>query len=419
MKADFPERLAFLFEPARYKVAYGGRGAAKSWNFARALIILGAQRKLRILCARETQKSIADSVHRLLSDQIELLGLQSNYEVLQSSITSTTGTEIFFAGLKHNINNIKSVEACDICWIEEAQSVSRHSWEVLIPTIRKEGSEIWATFNPDLESDDTYQRFVVHPPPDARVVKVSYRDNPWFPSVLRKEAEHLRVTDPTAFHHVWEGHCKSVAEGAIYEKEIRAAEIENRITRVPYDATKPVDTFWDLGFGDATAIWFAQAVGREYHLIDYIDGVRHTIEEYLRRMQERPYLYGTCFLPWDGQAKELGSGRSIEELIRATGRQVRIVSKLSVADGINAARTIFRQCWFDRERCADGLSSLRHYRYGEVARTGVATREPIHDWASHAADAFRYFAVAIQTPEREMQEVRAWRAESYSDAWMA
>jgi phage terminase large subunit len=419
VNAEFPEKLDFLFEPHRYKVAWGGRGAAKSWNFARALVIMAAQRRIRILCARETQKSIADSVHKLLADQIRMLGLGWCYEVLQSSITSVNGSEFFFAGLRHNIDNIKSVEACDIAWVEEAQAVSRGSWEVLIPTIRKEGSEIWATFNPDLESDDTYQRFVVHPPPGAAVVKLSYRDNPWFPQVLRDEAEHLRKVDPAAYHHVWEGHCKSAAEGAIYAAEIRSAESENRIGRVPYDATKPVDTFWDLGFGDSTAIWFAQAVGGEYRLIDYVDGAAKPLEHYLRQLQDRPYLYGTYFLPWDARAKELGSGTSIEELIRAAGRRCQIVTRLSVADGINAARTMFRQCWFDREKCADGLQALRHYRYQRNDELGTARREPLHDWASHASDAFRYFAVAIQTPARQIQEIREARDEAGSDAWMA
>lgn len=418
MNAEFPAKLEFLFEPSRYKVAYGGRGSAKSWSFARALLIQGAQQPRRILCARETQKSIADSVHKLLADQIRNLALTRYYDVQKAAIRSANATEIIFAGLKHNVDNIKSLEGCDIVWVEEAQTVSRASWEKLIPTIRKEGSEIWVTFNPDLETDDTYQRFVAHPPPNAKVVKVNYADNPWFPSVLREEMEHLRETDPAAYHHIWEGHPKSVAEGAIYAAELRAAESEARIARVPYDPTQPVHTFWDLGFGDATSIWFAQTIGREYHLIDFLEGTRKPIEHYMREMQSRPYLYGTFHLPHDARAKELGSGRSIEELIRAQGKDVRIVAKLSVNDGVNAARTIFRQCWFDREKCADGLQSLRHYRWGET-QAGLATREPVHDWASHAADAFRYLAVAIQTPEREVREAREEYDLLTDDAWMA
>ena len=167
--AEFPEKLSILFDKARYKVLYGGRGGAKSWGVARALLILGCKSTLRILCAREFQTSIKDSVHKLLSDQIYALGLESFYEITQNSIRGKNGSEFAFVGLKNNVANIKSFEGVDICWVEEAQTVSKTSWNVLIPTIRKEQSEIWVTFNPELESDETYQRFVISPPDHAIV----------------------------------------------------------------------------------------------------------------------------------------------------------------------------------------------------------------------------------------------------------
>jgi phage terminase large subunit len=419
--AKFPLKLQFLFEPHRYKVSYGGRGAAKSWGYARALLIQGSRQRLRVLCGRETQKSITDSVHKLLSDQVEELGLSQHYDVQKSSIIGRhTGTEFFFAGLKHNVDNIKSIEAVDVCWVEEAQTVTRGSWEKLIPTIRKEGSEIWVTFNPDLETDDTYQRFVVNPPPNAKVVKVTWRDNPWFPEVLRAEMQHLKRTDIDRFNHIWEGQTVNVLAGAIYANELRAVEAEDRITRVPYDRTRPVDCFWDLGYGDLTAIWFAQAFPFEYRVIDYLEGSGKTIHWYLQQMQARGYTYGTDWLPWDLglHAAKMGSGKSIEQLMRDAGRNVEILPKLSISEGINAARLILPQCWFDRERCADGLQALRNYRYGEVKNLQHPTREPLHDWASHAADAFRYFAVAIKAPERKMREIREAREDPGDDAWM-
>ena len=401
-KASFPEKLEFLFEPHRYKVAHGGRGGAKSWGFARALLIEGARRPLRVLCARETQKSIADSVHRLLSDQVVQLGLQGIYSVQAATITAVNGTEFIFAGLRHNVNNIKSVEACDIVWVEEAQNVSKDSWEVLIPTIRKAGSEIWVTFNPDLETDDTYKRFVLSPPPGAFVRQINYQDNPWFPEVLRVEMEHLRATNQRAYEHVYEGACKSAVEGAIYAEEIAQAEQEGRITSVSCDRTQPVQTFWDLGFGDTTAIWFAQPVAGWYNVIDYLENRGKTLEWYLIQMQSRGYMYGTDWIPWDGlRPQRLGSGRAIEELMRGAGRNVRMVTMLPVHEGINAARTIFPQCRFDAGKCADGLQGLRHYQWGSVASSGAERRQPLHDWASHPADAFRYLATALKEPEQE------------------
>lgn len=401
-EAWFPRAFAFLFEPARYKVAYGGRGGAKSWAFARALLLKGTTEPLRILCGRETQESIRDSVHKLLSDQIVAMGLERFYRVLVTSIVGANGTEFMFAGLRsQRVHAIKSAEGCDIVWCEEAQTISEASWRVLIPTIRKDRSEIWVSFNPDLETDATYKRFIIDPPPDAIVRKINWDQNPWFPEVLRKEMERDRVSDPDAYSHIWEGNCISMLAGAVYANELRRVDAEGRITRVPYDPTRPVDCYWDLGFHDLTAIWFVQSMPFEYRLIDYLEDSAKSLESYIREMQARGYVFSYDYLPWDLglHAKQMGSGRSIEALLRAAGRKVRIVPKTpSVADGINAARTIFPLCWFDRERCADGLQALRRYRYGEIEKLGTPTRVPLHDMSSHGADAFRAFAVTAKPP---------------------
>jgi phage terminase large subunit len=210
-RAEFPDKLAFLFEPHRYKVAHGGRGGAKSWGFARALLILGAQSRLRILCARELQNSIQDSVHKLLADQIDALGLGYFYTVQQATIRGLNGSEFIFSGLRSNITKVKSMESIDVCWVEEAQTVSDASWAVLIPTIRKEGSEIWVSFNPDQDTDPTYKRFIADPPPDAHVVQIGWQDNPWLPSPLRAEKDYLYATDPEAAAHVWGGGTRRVS----------------------------------------------------------------------------------------------------------------------------------------------------------------------------------------------------------------
>jgi phage terminase large subunit len=205
-RIDIGESARFLYEEqTRYKVLHGGRGSLKSWSAARTLLLMGGERRLRILCAREFQNSIEDSVHKLLEEQIDLLGLADFYTVQKTGIMGANGTEFIFRGLRYNVESIKSLEGIDICWVEEAERVSETSWEVLIPTVRRPESEIWITFNPAQDSDPTYQRFVVNPPPGTIVRKVSWKDNPWLPDVLRQEAEHLRRTDPDAFAHVWEG----------------------------------------------------------------------------------------------------------------------------------------------------------------------------------------------------------------------
>lgn len=417
--AEFPAKLQFLWTPARYKVAYGGRGSGKSWGIARALLLMGVERPLRILCAREIQKSIADSVHKLIADQIDALNLDAYYTVQETKIYGPNGTEFLFGGLKHNVNSIKSTEGIDIAWIEEAQTVSKSSWDVLIPTIRKEGSEIWVSFNPDLEVDETYQRFVVNPSPGTVAVKVNYLDNPWFPDVLRVEAEHLKATNPDSYSHIWEGNCISALDGAVYANEIRLATSEDRISKVPYDASKPVSTYWDLGYGDYTSIWFIQQVGFEFRVLDFEEGSQQALPYYLKKLQERPYVYGTHYLPWDGAPKQLGTGKSILDLIRAAGHKAEVVAKLSVADGINAARTVFGRCYFDSSKCADGLHALRHYRYGKVEKLDTTTREPLHDWSSHAADAFRTFGVGIQEPKSKKPAAKEQKPFYGAGGWMA
>jgi len=418
--AQFPVKLACLFDPpkSRYRVLYGGRGGAKSWGVARALLIKAAKEPLRILCAREFMTSMRDSVHKLLSDQIVDLNLQSFFEITQASIRGKNGSEFSFVGLKNNVANVKSYEGVDICWCEEAQSITRLSWNVLIPTIRKPDSEIWITFNPELETDETYQRFVVHKPDNAVVTKVNWNDNPWFPDTLKLEMESLKARDPEAHRTVWEGFCRQTVDGAIFAKEVQMAELENRITRVPYDATKPVHAVFDLGWADATAIWFVQFIGMETRLIRYIEDNQQTISHYLAEMQKFGYVYDTLWLPHDAQNKTLAAnGRSIEEIVRAAGYKTRIIDKTPVVDSINAARTIFRSCYFDRENCYDGLQCLRHYRYEVDPDTKQFSRNPLHDQYSHGADAFRYIGLMINEP-KERKKPKPMPMYGSANSWM-
>ena len=416
-RAEFPRKLDCLFNPehSRYRVLYGGRGGAKSWGIARALLILGAKKPLRILCAREYQTSIKDSVHKLLCDQIESMGLLGFYEITQASIRGSNGTEFLFAGLKNNVSNIKSYEGCDIVWVEEAQSVSRLSWNVLIPTIRKDHSEIWISFNPELETDETYQRFVLKPPGDCVVQKINWGDNPWFPHTLELEKDALKNRDMEAYNNVWEGLCRQNVDGAIFAKELQMADIQGRLTRVIYDPSKPVHAIFDLGWSDATAIWFLQFVGMETRLIRYIENNQQTMSWYLAEMQKFGYVYDTLWLPHDAENKTLAAnGKSIEEIVRAAGYRVNIIPKVPVVDSINAARTIFPNCWFDRENAADGINCLRHYRY-ETDAYGSFSKSPLHDEYSHGADAFRYIGLMVNEPRKP----RKPRVQQFENAgWM-
>lgn len=399
--AAFPKPLECLFLPKRYKVLYGGRGAGRSWGCARALLIKGAQQPLRVLCAREFQKSISESVHKLLSDHIIELGLGNFYDILKTEITGKNGTIFTFAGIKNNVRQIKSYEGIDICWVEEANNVSKSSWEILIPTVRKNSSEIWLTFNPELETDYTYQRFVVDEgakaspfteTPRSFVVKMTWEDNPWMPASLMDEMLYMKEHDYDAYLNVWMGFTRQTLEGAVYANELRKAQESNRICTVPYDPSIPVDVAWDLGRADNTAMWFFQRVAMQWRMLHYYEESGEDITHFLQYMQKQGYVYGTMHLPHDAKAKRLGSKLSIEEIIRQAGFRTRIVPKLSIVDGINAARLVFPNCWFDADGCTDGISALRHYRY--AVKDGQRSNEPLHDWASDGSDAFRYFAIS-------------------------
>lgn len=218
----FHEKLAPLFQPMRYKILEGGRGSMKSWGVARALLCIALQSKKRILCAREWQVSIEDSVHKLLVDQIELMGLKPWFVVTKTSIKATNGSEFKFVGLgdlslKQNRSKIKSFEGVDICWIEEAEGITDTTWEILIPTIRKAGSEIWIVYNPNLEDDATYQRFHVKPPTNSVRIVMNWRENVWLSEELRMEKEHLFAVDPEAAAHVWDGELRKHAQATVFK----------------------------------------------------------------------------------------------------------------------------------------------------------------------------------------------------------
>lgn len=207
-----PAKMLPFTQPKRHKVARGGRGGGKSQTVAQLLLAKGMTRPLRWLCAREVQKSIKDSCHKLLGDKIRELGLSQFYDVQATTIKGANGTEFLFAGLQdHTVDSIKSYEGCDGAWVEEAHSVSERSAEILIPTIRKAGSEIWWTYNPDQEGDYVHNRFAVQGDPNALMVEINWRDNPWFPAELELERVQLQAVNDDLYQHVWEGKCRSLA----------------------------------------------------------------------------------------------------------------------------------------------------------------------------------------------------------------
>lgn len=403
---QIPAKLAGLYQPRRYKVMHGGRGGGKSHGVAEVLLELGARRPLRILCAREIQKSMRDSVHRLLKDKIVKLGLEAFYEVLDTEIRGSNGTLILFTGLQsHTVDSIKSFEGVDIVWVEEAHGVSKKSWDVLSPTIRKEGSEIWMTLNPDMETDETYTRFISSASDDTWVCEINWRDNPWFPEVLNQErlkAKRSMLKDD--YEHIWEGKPRRVAAGAIYRYEIEHLYADERACRLPYDSRLPVHTVWDLGWNDAMTISMVQITPQDIRIIDYMEDSHRTYEWYVTQLEKRPYRWGIDYLPHDGKTKNPQTGKNAEMLLKELGRRrVVCLSALDVEEGIKAVRMMFSRCYFDSVKTARLLECLKRYQRAIHSTTGEA-KGPLHDQYSHGADCFRYIAQSAEHMLRSQQQ---------------
>lgn len=396
-RLQLPEKLLPLLEPKRYKVLHGGRGSAKSWSVARALIHLATIKPIRVLCARETQKSIQESVHRLLKDQIDLLGVGHLFDVQETKILGANGSDFAFAGIRQQgVANLKSFEGVDICWVEEAQVVTKRSWDVLIPTIRKPGSEIWITFNPELEDDETYKRFVTdgRDDPNMFVCEVNFTDNPWFGGELEIERQTMLRRDPVGYKTTWEGRCRPAVEGAIYANEIARMLDEKRYCNVPYDPMLKVHTFWDLGLSDNMRIICVQRSASEIRVIDHLAGNYSLIrlDDYIRELESRKYRWGKDYIPHDGRAKQTGTGKSTEQMLKDLGRDVEVLDALPVEQGITAAATLMPRLYVDRTKCADWMANIKRYKRRKNETTG-AFGEPLHDEASHDADTLRYLAM--------------------------
>lgn len=415
INAEIPEKLAFLFLPYRYKVARGGRGSTKSWSFARALLIKGAQEPLRILCAREVQKSIKESVRQLLVDQIKNLGLEGYYNPLENEIRGANGTLFTFTGLSDlTIETIKSYEGYDMCWVEEGQTISDRSWKILIPTIRKPGSEIWISYNPDLETDPTHKRFTLNPPPDTMNVEMNWSDNPWWSPLLEAERLHCLETDPDSYDNIWEGKCRPAVEGAIYHRQIQEAEQFGRICNVPYDPMLLVHIILDLGWDDSLALGLVQRWTSEIRVIEYLEFSHTTLPAMSQVLKRRNYNWGRLWLPHDGFNASLNSnGLSTYDIMTALGWDCPTrdeIQEMGIEDGIRHTRMLFPRMYFDKANCAadqappdEGgvkhtelshrlIECIKRYRR-RINRTTDTTGAPLKDMHAHGADMTRYIAV--------------------------
>ncbi|HEX7072257.1 MAG TPA: PBSX family phage terminase large subunit [Rhodothermales bacterium] len=385
---QLPAYAQHLWQRHRYKVIWGGRGGTRSWTVARTLLLMAAFAPIRILCAREIQSSIKDSVHQLLRDQIELMRL-TGFIVTDREIRHVNGSLFIFKGIRHNITAIKSLEAVDICWVEEAERITKESWSILIPTIRKPGSEIWVTFNPDQEDDATYKRFIAHPPKDCWAVKVGWQDNPWLSDELREEKDYMYATDPEGADWVWGGNTRRISEAQILRGKYVVQEFV-----VPYteDADGQRIPAWDgpyqgqdFGFGTDPAAAVRLWVHDEVLYVEY-EGWKLHLE-----IDETAAQWNHDLPDFHRYVTRADSARpdTISYLKRHGLPRIRPAKKHagSVADGIAHLRS-YRQIVI-HPRCTHFIQECKLYSYKVDARSGDVL-PIIIDKHNHLIDSARY-----------------------------
>lgn len=391
-----------LLAPSRYKGAWGGRGSGKSQFFADAIIIEALKRPgLRVLACREIQKSLKESAKRLLESKIEGYGLGGMFEVQSAEIKTPGGGSVVFAGLQdHTSESIKSYEGFDIAWIEEAQTVSERSLNLLRPTIRAPRSELWFSWNPRFDTDAVDKMLRgAEKPSDAIVVKANHCDNPWLPQELEREREDCLRAQPDQYDHIWEGGYATVTEGAYYAQVLATARNEGRIGSVTEDKLLAKRAYWDIGVSDATAIWVTQQLGDKLRFIDHYEAVGQDLSAHLAWLRSNGHDNAECVLPHDGAKRDAVTAIRFEDHIRNAGFNVRTVEnqgKGAAIKRVEAARNKFNRFWFDEEKCANGLKAIGWYH--EKQNQGGYGVGPEHDWASHSADAFGLAAVDYREP---------------------
>lgn len=401
MNAPKPSHLCWRLSATR--AHGGGEGSGKSQFFA-DLLVASAIRKpgFRGLCCREVQKSLKESAKRLIEQKIQAHGLGTLFDVQESVIKTPGGGLIAFAGLQdHTSESIKSYEGFDVAWIEEAQTVSEKSMNLLRPTIRAPGSEIWASWNPRRQGDaiDKMLRGA-ELPTNATVVQANWKDNPWFPAELEQERLDCIRQQPDQYGHIWEGDYVTVAEGAYFARDLAQARTEGRLTELAADPLLQYRAYWDIGVRDSTSIWIAQTSGQTIKVLDYYEASGQPLAAHLNWLRSKGYGSALCVLPHDGAKHDAITAVRFEDHIRSAGFECQTVEnqgKGAAMKRVETARRLFSRIWFDAKKCEGGLAALGwyHEKKDEARNIGLG---PEHDWSSHAADAFGLMCVAYEEP---------------------
>lgn len=416
---DIPTARVFmpLLEPARDKVAKGGRGSGKSHFFGGLMVEdslaepgANGGEGLRSVCIREVQKDLAQSSKALIEAKLQQfrIGEADGFKVFRDVIQTPGDGVIIFKGMQdYTADSIKSLEAFKRAWWEEAQGATQHSINLLRPTMRATGSQLWWSLNPRRKIDPVDMMFRPdNMPTGAVVVTANWRDNPWFTAELEQERLDCLRMQPDQYDHIWEGGYLSVAEGAYYAASLTAARAEGRIGRVAADPLMTIRLFIDIGGtgarADAFTIWAAQFIGREIRWLKYYEAVGQPLAAHLIWMRTNGYTpdKAQIWLPHDGATNDKVYDVSYESALRDAGYTVTVVpnqGKGAAKARIEAMRRLFPSMWFDEVGCAGGLDALGWYHEKKDEQRDIGLG-PDHDWSSHGADSAGLGAVVYEPP---------------------
>lgn len=414
LKREVARAFRPLLNPSRYKGAWGGRGSGKSHFFGEQIVVDSLAEPsitgegLRSVCIREVQKDLKDSAKLLIEDKLKQfdLGEKDGFRVFTDRIETPRDGVIIFKGMQdYTAESIKSLERFKRAWIEEAQTLSARSFTLLRPTLRVDGSEIWASWNPRRKSDTIDDFLRTKKPANAIVVEANWRDNPWFPKVLETERALDLRQYPERYDHIWEGGYAKAFEGAYFAKGLEDARQQGRITRLTPDPILPLKAFWDIGgsgaTADANAIWIVQFISREIRVLDYIEGQGQVLAYYVNELRDRGYQRALCVLPHDGVNANNVTGKRYQDHLSEAGFEVESVpnqGRGAAKMRIEAVRRVMPMCWFNESTTESGRDALGFYheKRDEDRNVGLG---PEHDWSSHCADAFGLMAIKYEEPD--------------------
>lgn len=433
VEINLPKKLIPVFlGTADVRGAYGGRGSGKTRSFAKMSAVIGYKAAMAgksgiILCGRQYQNSLDDSSLGEVKAAIQEEPFLSDfYDVGEKYIRSKDGRiDYSFAGLERNINSIKSKARILLAWIDEAEPVTDQAWQVLIPTIREDGSELWVTWNPARKSASVEFRFRYAVDPLIKVAQVNWQDNPWFPERLDRERLRDLSHRPDSYDHIWEGGYVTAVTGAYFAKHLADARSQNRIGKVSQDPLLPIRLFMDIGGtggkSDAFAIWATQIIGKEIRVLNYYESQGQPIDAHLAWMHSQGYTpaKASVWLPHDGSTQDRVYDVSYESAFIKAGYNVEVIpnqGKGAAIQRIEAIRRWIGSCWFDEEKCQGGIDALGWYHEKRDDNRDIGLG-PEHDWSSHGADAFGLMAIAVeelfdkaaQSEERVFRGVQSWQ----------